>query len=183
MFDYDDEYKKATESAMVNSCNETNGFNWKVLLFNMIGLSALIGIVYFTFNYLKEETHFFHKTNVMGVSYTMSNEEYEQHLNSLYDQEINNDKTNMNDVLSYIVNTSTTKDNSEYTQAISQEINKKHQQHGSRTIVVKAGDTLASLSKKYYGNSMAFNKIIENNRELSSGSDTIYIGQKLNLPY
>lgn len=182
MFDYDEEYKKATESAMVNTCNDINEFNWNALFSNILLLSAFIGIGYFSFTYVKQETNFFQKTSVMGVSHTVSDNEYEQQVNTIYDKEVNGNKTNINDALSDIVNTSTSREESQYTQAISKEIDTKHQQE-SRTIVIKEGDTLASISKKYYGNSMAFNKIIESNRELSNDSHMIYIGQKLNLPY
>ena len=52
-----------------------------------------------------------------------------------------------------------------------------------RVIVVKKGDTLASLSVKYYGNATQYNKIIANNAGLISENSIIYAGQKIKLPY
>lgn len=182
MFDYEDEYKKATENAMVNTYNGISRFNWNKLFLNMVLLSALIGMGYFSFVYLKKGTNFFHKTKVMGVSYTMSDDKYEKQLKQMYDKEVENNKVKMNDALSNIVNTSTVRDDYLYTQAISKEIDKKSH-HNSRIVVVKKGDTLASIAQEYYGNSMDFDKIIKSNRELSSDSHIIHIGQKLNVPY
>jgi len=52
-------------------------------------------------------------------------------------------------------------------------------------IVVKQGDTLASLAKKYYNDSSAYDKIIDNNPEIINKSNFIYPGQKLRItqPY
>lgn len=182
MFNYEDEYRKATENAMVNTYNKISRFNRNKLFLNIILLSAFIGIGYFSFIYLKEETHFFHKTKVMGISYTISDDEYQQQLNQIYDKEAEKSNVNIHDALSTIVNSSTLRDNSHYTQAISKEIDKKYH-HNNRLIVVKKGDTLASIAQEYYGNSMAFDKIIKSNSQLSSASHMIYIGQKLNVPY
>jgi len=182
LFNYEDEYRKATENAMVNTYNKISRFNRNKLFLNLILLSAFIGISYFSFIYLKEETHFFHKTKVMGISYTISDDQYQQQLNQIYDKEAEKSNVNIHDALSNIVNTSTLRDNSHYTQAISKEIDKKSHKN-SRVIIIKRGDTLANLAEKYYGNPMAFDKIIESNHELSSDSHMIYIGQKLNVPY
>ena len=96
------------------------------------------------------------------------------------DEEVN--RVNVSDALSSIVNTSTLRDDSLYTQAISQEIDGTYHQN-SRVILVEKGDTLASISEEYYGNSMEFDKIIEANEHLNKDSKIIHIGQKLNVPY
>ena len=180
MFNYEDEYRKATEDAMVNTYEKKQYFNWKALFLNSILLSAFATLGYFSFIYLKEEpTILTHKTTVMGISHTISDEEYAERLNKIYSDELEED---ISDALSSIVNTSTLRDDSLYTQAISQEIDGKYHEN-SRVILVEKGDTLASISEAYYGNSMEFNKIIEANEHLSEESNIIHIGQKLNVPY
>ncbi len=77
-------------------------------------------------------------------------------------------------------------DNSTYTNELKKEITptaKKTNTIKSRVVVVKKGDTLASLSKKFYGNSLKYKKIIASNSNLFQNSNTIYEGQKIKLPY
>ena len=52
-----------------------------------------------------------------------------------------------------------------------------------REIFIQHGDTLESLSEEFYGNPMEFNKIIHANSSLSGESPTIYVGQKIYIPY
>jgi len=52
----------------------------------------------------------------------------------------------------------------------------------SQTITVKAGDTLASISERFYGNPMYYKKIIQANRSLSKKHTTLQLGQKLTIP-
>ena len=122
--DYEDEYKKATQSAMVNVHDGEQSFNGKALFLNTVLLSIFGAIGYFGFIYLKKETIFFHnKTTVMGISHTVSDAEYAKSLNEMYVDELEESGTlNVSDALSSIVNTSTLRDDSLYTQAISQEI-------------------------------------------------------------
>jgi LysM repeat protein len=51
-----------------------------------------------------------------------------------------------------------------------------------RIITIKEGDTLAKLSKRFYGNSMEYQKIIDANRKLQK-SATLHIGEKIRVPY
>jgi|GEM_PF-2379798 len=62
-----------------------------------------------------------------------------------------------------------------------QESKQEPQQKRDIVIVVKKGDTLASLAKKYYNDPKAYNLIIENNREIFKNSHTIYPGQELKI--
>ena len=48
-------------------------------------------------------------------------------------------------------------------------------------ITVKKGDSLASLSKKYFGNEMYFDRILAFNKGLTRRS-ILSIGQKINIP-
>jgi len=52
----------------------------------------------------------------------------------------------------------------------------------SRTITVKSGDTLASISERFYGNPMYYKRIIRANRSLSKKHITLHLGQKLIIP-
>jgi nucleoid-associated protein YgaU len=52
-----------------------------------------------------------------------------------------------------------------------------------RVVVIKQGDTLASLAEKYYGNPMEFKPIIRANRELRNHKSTLRLGQKIVIPY
>jgi len=192
MFDNnDDEYIKATQDAQVNAYGRKRGIGLMVI-WNIFLLLSFSFLGYLGFNYLKnEETTilndtFVSKTAVMGISETKSDTEYLEMLNSVSMEDMSNSKKedlSLSDALDDVVNTSTLRDNSLYTQAISQEIdgNKYHQ--NSRVIFVEEGDTLGSLSTKYYGSSMDLNKIIEANEQLNKDSQVIHIGQKLNVPY
>jgi nucleoid-associated protein YgaU len=48
--------------------------------------------------------------------------------------------------------------------------------------VIKAGDTLSAVAKKYYGNAMDYPRIFEANREVIKDPDLIFVGQKIRIP-
>jgi len=50
-----------------------------------------------------------------------------------------------------------------------------------KLITVKKGDTLASIAKKFYGNSMMFDKIVMANLDIEKDS-TLHIGQQIVVP-
>ncbi|SFV51741.1 hypothetical protein MNB_SV-12-104 [hydrothermal vent metagenome] len=52
-----------------------------------------------------------------------------------------------------------------------------------RVVIVKEGDTLGLISKRFYGSPMKFQKIIDSNPSLRKKSNMLYIGQKLHVPY
>jgi len=52
----------------------------------------------------------------------------------------------------------------------------------SRFVIIKRGDTLAKIAKKYYGSHLSYQKIINANDRLKK-SAVLYIGQKINIPY
>ena len=53
----------------------------------------------------------------------------------------------------------------------------------ARTYVVRKGDTLAKISKKYYGTSKKWRRIYKANRKtLTDGPDKIHPGMKLVIP-
>ena len=51
-----------------------------------------------------------------------------------------------------------------------------------RVITVKKGDTLASISKRFYGNPMEFKRIIRANRDIKRASTHLRLGQKIIVP-
>jgi len=48
--------------------------------------------------------------------------------------------------------------------------------------VIRSGDTLSALAKKYYGNAMDYQKIFAANREVIKDPDKIFVGQKIRIP-
>lgn len=198
MFDNsEDEYLKATRDAQVNVHRNRGAFRGVALVWNLFLLSSFLVIGYLGFNYLKSDRVLLSdnrdtlpvspqtKTAVMGVSDTKSDSEYLEMLNSI-ESDIDTTSKKESDLSSAIddvVNSSISKDNSLYTQAISQEIDSNAYHKNSRVVLVEKGDTLASISEKYYGNPMKFDKIIEANRDLKRDYQVLHIGQKLNVPY
>ena len=51
-----------------------------------------------------------------------------------------------------------------------------------RILTVRAGDTLASISKRFYGNPMEFKRIIRANRRLKSQKTALRLGEKIVIP-
>ena len=48
--------------------------------------------------------------------------------------------------------------------------------------IVKSGDTLSKISKKYYGKSGKYNAIFEANTNILTNPDAIQVGQELVIP-
>jgi len=189
MFDNrEDEYLKATQDAQVNTHVNKGAVNGLVIVWNLFLLASFTFIGYLGFNYLKNETTLFNdtiptQTAVMGASHTKSDSEYLEMLNSMETEIVNKKELSLSDAMEDVVNTSTIKDESLYTQAISQEINSNTYHQNSRVILVEKGDTLGSISEKFYGSSLEFDKIIEANDKLDKNYQVIHVGQKLNVPY
>ncbi len=193
MFDNrEDEYLKATRDAQVNVHTNKSTFGGLVVIWNLFLLASFTFIGYLGFNYLKNETTIFNdtipaQTAVMGVSQTKSDSEYLDMLNSIEVEmnvnDVSKKELSLSSAMDDVINTSTTKDDSLYTQAISKEIDSNIYHKNSRVILVEKGDTLGSISEKFYGNSMEFDKIIKANEKLNKNSQVIHVGQKLNVPY
>jgi len=197
MFDNnEDEYLKATRDAQVNIHTNKGTFRGVVLIWNIFLLASFVFMGYLLFNYLNHNEPIVltdntidvslpvsAQTAVMGVSDTKSDTEYLEMLNSMEMDIVNTKELNLGTAMDDVVNTSTIKDDSLYTQAISKEIDSNTYHKNSRVILVEKGDTLGSISEKYYGNSMNFDKIIKANEKLNKDSQVIHIGQKLSIPY
>jgi len=188
MFDnHEDEYAKATQDAQVNTYSRKRGIGFLIIIWNIFLFLSFSFLVYLGFNYMKNETTvltdtFVSKTVVMGVTDTKSDTEYMKMLNSADVDNVKKEES-LSDAIDSVINSSTLRDNSLYTQAISQEIDSNKYHKNSRVVFVQKGDTLGSLSEKYYGSSLGFEKIIEANEKLNKEHKVIHIGQKLNIPY
>ena len=53
---------------------------------------------------------------------------------------------------------------------------------GRRMVIVRKGDTLASIAKKFYGNSMEFQRLIDANYKIKSSSSMLSLGQRVYVP-
>jgi nucleoid-associated protein YgaU len=176
MFNNKDEYAAATEKASINQHGKGNIGGYKLGIFNLFLLTTIGVMGYVSFDSFKNDE----SIKVEKINSTSDSELLDilsiVDINSVEEKK---DLESLSSAINNVVSDSTLSDDSLYTQALSRELNKD----GVRTIVVQKGDTLASLSLKYYGNALAYDKIISNNRTLSSKSHTIFPGQELNLPY
>jgi tetratricopeptide (TPR) repeat protein len=59
---------------------------------------------------------------------------------------------------------------------------KAAKKHGGRTYVVKRGDTLASISRKFYKSSAHWKEILDANRKSIDDPDNLKVGQRLTIP-
>ena len=87
---------------------------------------------------------------------------------------------NLSEAMSDLVD-ETIADNSNYTNDLKKEIITESKSKG-RIVVVKKGDTLESISKKFYGNPMKYKAIMASNSNLLDNSNVIYEGQEITLP-
>jgi nucleoid-associated protein YgaU len=53
---------------------------------------------------------------------------------------------------------------------------------GEQAYTIEKGDTLSSISKRFYGKSKYWSKIFEANRDTIDNADKIYPGQTIKLP-
>jgi len=167
----DDYYNEAIKNALINNNNIKNKTKTSLLILSL----SLIGVVsFFGYNFFQNSV--MHKTKVMGESHTkpilQSDIDYATEIEKLDTPDIDGEY------------------NSQLVEYVNKEINKASDEDTMNrwrniVIVVKQGDTLASLAKKYYNDSTAYDKIIKNNPELTEESHIIYPGQKLKIlqPY
>jgi len=188
MFTQQDEYAEATAQASINTYDEEKTSNYKLGVFNLFLLTTIGVMGYVSLDTLNGTPDFLKKISIIAekkeVLISTSDKDLLNILNdldvdSVEDEIIENDNAKMSMAMENLISSSAMTDNSLYTKALSQEINPLK----IRVITVKKGDTLASLSEKYYGNSMAYSRIITANKSLNKKSSTIYVGQTLNLPF
>lgn len=196
MYNSEEEYLKATRDAQVNTYVEKSERRGLLLFTNMLLVLALVvvGFLYFTKgnNYLSENL-FGKKMGVLGVSHRSTESDYsdEQLMVILNNPDsetaVQSSKTNqqaeLSNEMNQLMSETSTKNESSYESSISKELEDKRKGVKGRIVLVKKGDTLSSLAEKYYGNSMAFDKIITHNKNITKQSHTLYVGQKINIPY
>ncbi len=208
--EYKDEYQidyiEESKSATINQeIDNENSLYFKILF--LVGAIATIG--YLGFYYIhsdSEETS--KKSRVMGVSHINPNDE-----TNIPTPLVERDNTYIRDNIKNIVNNyEEERKVVQYknSQDISNELNSmvdafynkkasipielsgivdefykediKNLKDKDRVITIKEGDTLALIAQRFYGNAMKYQKIVDANRELKK-STTLYIGQKIKIPY
>ena len=196
MYNSEEEYFRATRDAQINTYVEKSNRKDILLFINMLLLLALvvIGFLYFTKgnNYLSKNL-FGNKTAVLGASHRSGEEDYSDEelvaiLNNIGGEATQEStrvkqQEELSNEMSQLTNESSFKSESSYESALAQELNEKSKDVKGRIILVKKGDTLSSLAKKYYGDSMAFHEIIAHNKNITEESQQLYIGQKITIPY
>ncbi|HEU5338998.1 MAG TPA: peptidoglycan-binding protein LysM [Sulfuricaulis sp.] len=68
------------------------------------------------------------------------------------------------------------------TQVVADNLQAPPQQAKVDYYVIKSGDTLSGLAKKYYGNAKEYPRLFEANREVIKDPNLIYVGQKIRIP-
>jgi len=201
---YDDSGEKIEEQ-------KKKGFNKSLLSLFFVGTISTIG--YLGYNSIQKEDTvqkkivmgvFIEKNQ---QEKPMNREDIEKGLDNLYQEKIKQQK--LNETISSVVDEFMATKTSSYTSKkdISDELNgmvdsfytqealpakldsmvddfyleQRHTQN-SRFVTIKEGDTLAKIAKKFYGNPLQYQKIIKANQKLQKTA-TIYIGQKINIPY
>ncbi|CAA6806074.1 MAG: Unknown protein [uncultured Sulfurovum sp.] len=199
MFDTEEEYLNATKHAEINMCKEKKPTKNKLIIMNLF-----MGVIllYLGFIYLKTERELVsmpvsYSQGVLGVSEVVDAAEYSDeelvkllrvtetdttghHVNKDYGTK--NYHKELTNSMKVLMNDSHIKSQSSYTEAIARELDDKKSGFRGRIVVVKRGDTLSSLSEKFYGNSRHYFKIIKANQNLSDGSHLLQVGQSIKIP-
>ena len=212
MFGTEDEYAKAISGATIHAYDNENRVTRIIgnfLFVSMFAATAYYGFKYYepTFTKAIEKNNLVaavsmpRPTAVLGVSYTPKvNDDYLIALNNMEVDILVDDKkvvenevkerkveldtteqASLSSAMSLIMEDAMQNDESIYTQELNKEI--KGEEKKNRVVVVKQGDTLASLSAKYYGDAMKYNKILASNAGSIRNDSRIYVGQKIKLPY
>ena len=199
MFDTEEEYLNATKHAEINICKEKKTTKSKLLIVNLFMGVALL---YLGFLYLKNETDLLsmsssYKQGVLGVSEVVDDNEYsdEELIELLKVTETDTTGHNINkgygtknhhkeltNSMKVLMNESNIKSQSSYTKAIARELDDKKSGFKGRIVIVKKGDTLSSLSSKFYGNPRSYFKIIQANENLSQRTHLLQVGQAIKVP-
>ena len=207
MFGTEDEYTKAIRGASIHAHGEEGNFGSTIRSLVVVGLlvtSAYSGFNYFT-SIDKKEKPALAKVNetisTVVMSATHLNEEVEdEYLAALNNMEVDvlveekkekikldtKVQASLSEAMSSIIDDSASMENSTYAKELIKEIKAdvvNDKVTKSRTVIVQKGDTLASLSAKFYGDSMKYDRIIENNSGIIANDGKIYAGETIYLPY
>jgi nucleoid-associated protein YgaU len=167
-----DYYNEATKNAVINNNNIKNKNKINLLILSL----SLVGVIsFFGYNSLQDNT--IQKTKVLGVSHTKSISQSDIDYAAEIEKLDEPDTEYSSQLVNYV--------QKEIDKASKNRENRKKDKWRDIIVVVKQGDTLATLAKKYYNNSTAYDKIINNNHELTEKAHVIYPGQKLRIsqPY
>ncbi|MCK4441560.1 MAG: LysM peptidoglycan-binding domain-containing protein [Sulfurovaceae bacterium] len=181
-----DYYNEATKNAAINNRNIKNKTKTSLLILSL----SLIGVVSF-FGYNSSQDNKIQHTKVMGVSHIKSapqnDIDYAAEIEKLDTPDMEGE---YNSQLINYVNKEVNKPPKNKWKDLVDYVNKEGNKASKNkwrdiVVVVKQGDTLTTLAKKYYNDSNAYIKIINNNSELTKKSHVIYPGQKLKIsqPY
>lgn len=193
-----DEYVEAIRNSKIHTeeydeIENSNTIRNLNIIFSLV-IATYLG--YLGFNYFNDDTSAMVKTTkVMGVSYTIEDETFQEtqqleNILSKVDVESLNEwkeqTRGLEDIsmdIESMVNTTFVEESS-YMRELSKELNggKAMLKESEFLVVVKNGDTLASLAEEYYGDALKFDKIISYNPEIAQKSNTIYAGQELKIP-
>lgn len=193
-----DEYDEAIRNSKIHTEEYEQSENANLIRnLNMVfALAIAIYLGYLGFNYFNnDETSMLKTTKVMGVSYTIEDETFQEtqqleNILSKVDVESLNEwkeqTRGLEDIsmaIDSIVN-ATFVEESSYVKELTKEFNggKEMLTETEFLVVVKNGDTLASLAEEYYGDALKFDRIISHNPEVAQKSNTIYAGQELKIP-
>jgi len=168
-------YTDAVKDAVINNTNSKKTNNKIFLILNLLFL-GVISYLGYAYLHKSSDTTSVQNSKVMGVTH-ISNQGSISQADIDYAAEIEKlDEPDMD-----------TEYSSQLIEYVDKEIKKVSNHNISKdrwrdiTIVVKKGDTLATLAQKYYHDSNAYDKIIKNNPELTEESHVIYPGQKLKI--
>ena len=208
MFGTEDEYERAVRGASIHAYETEGSFGSTMKSLVVVGL--LSSAAYFAFNYYNTAIN---QTTVLAqvnetlpsvvMSATHTREVEDDYLIALSNMEVDilgeekkekvkldtSAQESLSEAMSSIIDDSSVLDSSNYTKELIKEIkddvvnDAPSKIEKSRVVIVKKGDTLASLSAKFYGDSMKYDKIIASNGGIIANDGKIYAGETINLPY
>lgn len=211
MFGTEDEYERAVRGASIHAYETEGSFGTTMKSLVVVGL--LSSAAYFAFNYYNSAVASTNQTAVLAqvsetlpsvvMSATHTREVEDDYLIALNNMEVDilgeeknenvkldtSAQESLSEAMSSIIDDSSVLDSSNYTKELIKEIkddvvnDAPSKVEKSRVVIVKKGDTLASLSAKFYGDSMKYDKIIASNGGIIATDGKIYAGETINLPY
>jgi len=158
-----DEYLKATQEARINQYKQVSTAK-KRSIFLSISIVSVGVVSFLAYNFFQTKS-----TPPQKSLIAKSVQEKEEFVNEVSSDNI---KVSFKDN----IKVSSEHDMQDDIQEVAKESIKEY-----FVVTVKKGDSLASLSKKYFGNEMYFDRILAFNKGLTKQS-ILSIGQKINIP-
>ena len=151
-----DEYLKATQKAQINQYKQVS-IAKKRSIFLSISIVSVGVMSFLAYSFFQSKTTLPQKTFI--AQSIQEKEKLANEVSSKDDIEVSSEYDTQDDI-----------------QEVAKESVKEY-----FVVTVKKGDSLASLSKKYFGNEMYFDRILAFNEGLTKQS-ILSIGQKINIP-